>query len=485
MTGRLIVVSNRIPTDEVPSGGLVVALHEALADRGGLWLGAHPDISEEPDDTLVALEGTGYDKLAFRLTAEERDTYYLGYANSVLWPLCHRRGDLIRLDREFASGYLAVNRRIARHLAEIAGPDDRIWVQDYHFLPLAAELRKLGVTARIGLFLHIPFPGPADLEALPEHDDFLCWMASFDLVGLQTRADVARCLEVYRDREDSELVSDGRVRHCGRTFSVAPFPIGIDVEGFARESRCGSGAALLGLKEDERLVIGVDRLDYSKGLPNRLRAFGRFLSNRLADPARQRPRATLLQIAPPSREEVEAYRQLREEIEELAGHINGEHAELDWTPIRYIHRALPRKTLATLYRSADVGLVTPLADGMNLVAKEYVAAQNPGDPGVLILSRSAGAAEELEDALIVNPYDIDEIAEALEQAIAMPRSERLRRYEGLISAVRGSDIAIWTERFLTALGADGGRTSAQGGGLAAGDGLRVVKFNRPAAAPTL
>ena len=459
MSPRLIVVSNRIPADEPPSGGLVVAIHEALADRGGIWIGAHPDTADTPNDDLTILDGDGYEKRAFRLTAAERDNYYLGYANSVLWPMCHRRGDLIHLDRDYATDYLAVNRRVARQIAEIAGPDDCIWVQDYHFLPLAGELRALGVTAAIGLFLHIPFPGPAELEALPEQEEFPGWIASFDLVGLQTRADVARCLEVYRTLDGAELLGPERIGYDGRVFRVASFPIGIDVESFAREARRGSGRALLRLKDNEQLVIGVDRLDYSKGLPNRFRGFGRFLTNREV----QDPPVTLLQIAPPSREEVEAYRQLRDEIEELSGRINGEHAELDWTPIRYIHRGLPRETLATLYRSAQIGLVTPLVDGMNLVAKEFVAAQDPDDPGVLILSRSAGAAEELEEALLVNPYDIDEIAEALATAIEMPHHERKRRFERLIEAVRASDISIWTESFLSALAAVKEGSAAGGG----------------------
>ncbi len=447
MSGRLIVVSNRMPTEDVPSGGLVVALHEALTESGGLWIGAHPDTAETPRERLEDLGGAGYAKKAFRLTEEERRTYYLGYANSVLWPLCHRRSDLIAFERAFAEGYLAVNRRVARAVAALARPDDLIWIHDYHFLPLAEMLRAEGVRARIGLFLHIPFPVLADLDALPERAAFPGWIAAFDVVGLQTEADVARCLELFRAEPGGAPAPGGRVRYRDRCFRAAAFPIGIDAAAFAEAAAVGGGASLVNLGRREDLVIGVDRLDYSKGLPNRFEAFGRFLDRQEAGDRR----ASLLQIAPPSREEVAAYRDIRDELERLAGHINGRHAELDWTPIRYIHRGLPREQLAVLYRVARVGLVTPLADGMNLVAKEYVAAQDPEDPGVLVLSRMAGAAEELTEALLVNPWDIDEMARAIATALAMPRAERQRRHARLAEVVRGGDVSRWRRRCLEAL----------------------------------
>ena len=448
MSGRLIVVSNRIPTgEEAPSGGLVVALHEALTEGGGLWIGSHPEPAGEPTGELVDLPGNGYGKKAFRLTAEERQNYYLGYANSVLWPLCHRRSDLIAFERAFAEGYLEVNRRVARAVAALAGPEDLIWVHDYHFLPLAAMLRAEGVTARIGLFLHIPFPVLADLDALPEREDFPGWIAAFDVVGLQTEADVARCREVFRFEPGGEPLPGDRLRYRNRVFTARAFPIGIDVEAFAQAASLGGGEYLVNLGRREDLVIGVDRLDYSKGLPNRFRAFGLFLDRQ----EKGDRRASLLQIAPPSREEVGAYQDIRDELERLAGCINGRHAELDWTPIRYIHRGLPREQLAVLYRVARVGLVTPLADGMNLVAKEYVAAQDPANPGVLVLSRMAGAAEELTEALLVNPYDVEEMALAIDAALAMPLAERQRRHRRLMEAVRESDVGRWRRACLDAL----------------------------------
>jgi trehalose 6-phosphate synthase len=447
MSGRLIVVSNRIPTEEVPSGGLVVALHEALSETGGLWIGAHPDTVETPTDALATLPGAGYVRKAFRLTEEERQSYYLGYANSVLWPLFHRRSDLIELESAFAEGYLAVNRRVARAVMALAGPDDLIWIHDYHFLPLAAMLRAEGVTARIGLFLHIPFPVLADLDALPERADFPGWIAAFDVVGLQTEADVARCRELFRSEREGAPLPRGRLGYRDREFLACAIPIGIDVEAFVEAAKVGGGEYLVNLGPREDLVIGVDRLDYSKGLPNRFRAFGLFLDRQEAGDRR----ASLLQIAPPTRGEVGAYQDIRDELERLSGHINGRHAELDWTPIRYIHRALPRAQLAVLYRVARVGLVTSLADGMNLVAKEYVAAQDPANPGVLVLSRMAGAAEEMTEALLVNPFDIEDMAAAIDAALAMPLAERQRRHRALMEVVRRSDVSTWRRTCLETL----------------------------------
>ncbi|MDW4500186.1 trehalose-6-phosphate synthase [Sulfitobacter sp. D35] len=447
MSGRLVVVSNRIPTGEQPSGGLVVALHDALSEIGGVWIGAHPDGDAAPDhDGLFEIADDPYTRLAFRLNEDEYDNYYLGFSNSVLWPICHRRVDLVELKREYEEGYHAVNARLAKLIAEVVEPDDLIWIHDYHLFPLAEELRKLGVTARIGFFLHIPFPALGDLGALPAPQDFARWLAAFDLVGLQTRADTARCFEMFRSDPRAEFLPDGRIKLGERRVAVRAFPIGIDVEAFRSAAEQEMTKNPFGPDMQGDVVLGVDRLDYSKGIPTRFHAFGRYLAKR---PDKDR-RTSLVQIAPPSREEVAAYRQIQLELEEIAGHLNGEYSELDWTPIRYIHRALDRDLLAQLYRRSRACLVTPFADGMNLVAKEYIAAQDPEDPGVLILSRLAGAAEELEEALLVNPYDIEEIAEAIETALDMPLDERKRRQAACYAAVTASDISVWTRDFLRA-----------------------------------
>ncbi|MWD28284.1 trehalose-6-phosphate synthase [Aquicoccus sp. SCR17] len=443
MTGKLIVVSNRIP-GKTSSGGLVVALQDAISSNGGIWIGAHADPGE-PDDTLEELGTEPYRRLAFHLSAEELENYYLGFANSVLWPLCHRRGDLVQLRAEYERDYLAVNRRVARMVAQVAEPDDLIWIHDYHFLPLAEELRKLHLSNRMGFFLHIPFPSLADLSVLPDPDAFAHWLAQYNLLGLQTSADVARCLEMFRSDQRAEFMPNGSVKFDQNVVAVRSFPIGIDVDKLIHEAET-EGPSPFGREEPEEFIIGVDRLDYSKGIPNRFRAFGEYLDSRPPD---RRP--CLVQIAPPSRERVKAYRDITFELEEIAGRLNGEHAALDWTPIRYIHRSVERSRLARLYRRARACLVTSLADGMNLVAKEYIAAQDPEDPGVLILSRFAGAAEDMQDALLVNPYDTGEIARAIAQALDMPLAERQRRYRGCMAAVRDTDVSQWSKSFLAAL----------------------------------
>ncbi|MGR3453738.1 alpha,alpha-trehalose-phosphate synthase (UDP-forming) [Pseudooceanicola sp.] len=443
MPGRLIVISNRIPTGDAPSGGLVVALHDTLEARECIWIGSHPE--EGPEEGLFRVGTAPCERLAFRLSKSEYRNYYLGFSNSVLWPLCHRRGDLVKLDREFEAGFLAVNRRIARMVAGILRPDDKIWIHDYHLLPLAGDLRRLGVTNRIGFFLHIPFPALGDLAMLPSPRSFADWIAAYDLVGLQTRADTARCLEMFRSDPRAEFMRDGTVKYGERQVAIRSFPIGIDVESFARSARTEAPNPF-GSDEPSEFIIGVDRLDYTKGLPNRFRAFGAYL-DQYADGRRP----CLVQIAPPTREEVDAYRQITAELEEISGQVNGRHAELDWTPIRYIHRSVDRECLALLYRRAAACLVTSLADGMNLVAKEFVAAQDPDDPGVLVLSRFAGAAEDMTEALLVNPYDVSEMAEAIDRALSMPLAERRARHDACLAAVRATDVSHWSQTYLNAL----------------------------------
>ncbi|PYE86016.1 alpha,alpha-trehalose-phosphate synthase (UDP-forming) [Pseudoroseicyclus aestuarii] len=445
---RLVVVSNRIPTGEAPSGGLVVALHDALKERGGVWIGSSGSTAEGATEDLHTIAEEPYQRLSFDLSEQENEGYYLGYSNAVLWPLFHHRTDLIAVDTEHARIYQEVNAKVARMVARVVGPDDLIWIQDYHFLPLASELRKLGVDNRIGFFLHIPFPNSSDMPALPERRLMPDWLSAYDLVGLQTQRDVSNALDFLLRDGGAEILLRGRLRLGNRQFELRSFPIGIDVDAFATASTENAGAGeRLRLGPGEKLVLGVDRLDYSKGIPNRVEAFGEYLRGR-PDPEQ---RATLLQIAPPSRENVEAYRDIRHDLETISGRVNGEMAELDWTPVRYIRRNVPRDTLAGLYRRADACLVTPLADGMNLVAKEFVAAQDPENPGVLILSHFAGAAEQLDEALMVNPYDAVEAGKAIQKALDMPLHERRARHLSLIRSIRDYDITWWTEAYLGAL----------------------------------
>ncbi|GAM04989.1 alpha,alpha-trehalose-phosphate synthase (UDP-forming) [Novosphingobium sp. MBES04] len=445
MNERLIVVSNRLPMGDTPSGGLVVSLHDVLAASGGCWIGSHP----EAGDDHGAFERIGeepYQRLAFRLTQSEMENYYLGYANSVLWPLCHRRPDLVKIRPAFREAYEAVNRRIAAMIAREVGPEDIIWVQDYHFIPLARELRKLGVTNRIGFFLHIPFPVLADLSIMPQAETFAECLAHYNLIGLQTREDVARCLEMFRDDPRAEFMTDGSIKFGEHVSLVHSFPIGIDAKAFEDEAR-RELPDVFGGASPAPFAIGVDRLDYSKGLPNRFRAFGTYL----ADLRPEDTRPCLIQIAPPTRLGVQAYEDITEELQGLTGKINGQFAELDWTPIRFINRSVERARLAHLFRMARCGLVTSLADGMNLVAKEYIAAQDPADPGVLVLSQFAGAAEDMTEALLVNPYDIEAMAHRIDEAFRMPLGERQRRYRHCLEVVRKTDATSWAHNFLNVL----------------------------------
>ncbi|MCL3882686.1 trehalose-6-phosphate synthase [Marivita sp. GX14005] len=444
MSSRLIAISNRIPIGANASGGLVVALREALAQSKGIWIGAHPDPGAG-EERLEPVEGGAETRMAFRLTEEEMSDYYLGFANSVLWPLCHRRVDLVDMQAAYERSYRAVNARVARLVAQMARPDDVIWVHDYHFFPLAQELRALGLTNRIGFFLHVPFPSLGDLSVLPKPDDFADWLADFDLLGFQTQGDVARCLEMYRADPRAEFMMDGTVKMGSRITSVAAFPIGIETEDFRAQAQEG-GPNPFGREAPEWFIIGVDRLDYSKGIPGRFRAFGRYLETR---PEGTRP--CLVQIAPPTRDTVKAYQDITNELESIAGHLNGAFAELDWTPFRYIHRKVERAKLARLYRMAEACAVTSLADGMNLVAKEFVAAQDADDPGVLILSRFAGAAEDMSAALLVNPHDIEDMARAIGRAFEMPLAERQERNAALMEVVERTDVAQWADAFLSRL----------------------------------
>ena len=445
-TGRLIVVSNRIPTDDVPSGGLVFAIHEALTEAGGIWIGAASPSDEAPDG-LQSIGHDAYERRTFAITREEHRRYYLGYANSVLWPLFHHRADLLDIEEGDFDAYAAVNARVARALAEIVRPDDLIWIQDYHFLMVAHELRRLGVRNRVGLFLHIPFPNPGDVMALPEVDRLSPWIAAHDVFGLQTNRDVLSVREILRQDRSCQVRDDGTFVRDGHAFAVEAFPIGIDAEAFARAA-VEAKVPRLTIEKHAPLLLGVDRLDYSKGLVHRLEAFSHYLEHR----QHGSPRPVLLQIAPTSRGDVAAYQEIREELERTAGAINAHHSELDWTPVRYVNRHIDRDVIAGLYRRADVALVTPLADGMNLVAKEFVAAQDVENPGVLILSHFAGAAEQMADALMVNPFDHGNFAATIDRALTMPLDERIRRHEPLRRTVFENDIGWWTRSYLRSLG---------------------------------
>ena len=451
---RLIVASNRVADLEkaAQSGGLAVALGDALKAMRGLWFGWDGSVADGDAGTGLKLSQQGPVRMAtVPLTRREYEDYYLGFSNSVLWPSFHYRLDLAVVDQKYVEGYRRVNQRFARMLAALLEPDDVIWIHDYHLIPLAAELRSHDVRNPIGFFLHIPFPAPEIFLAVPDHDWLARTMFSYDLIGFQTTVDAANFTRYAVEHAGGEMIGDDRIRAYGRTTTVKALPIGIDAEGFHEMAHTAEADEIIKRLERRSMaaahIIGVDRLDYTKGLPDRMKSFRRLLELY----PENRKSVTLMQIAPPTREDVAAYAEIREELEGLSGAINGAYGDFDWTPVRYVHRSVPRETLAALFRGSRVGLVTPLRDGMNLVAKEYVAAQDAEDPGVLVLSRFAGAAEELDAAEIVNPYDHDEVAQALQRALTMGIDARRERHAALLESVRARDVSAWRESFLDAL----------------------------------
>lgn len=453
---RLIVVSNRVPSpDRPPQGGLAVAVQAALQERGGIWMGWSGQSSGDQKPGPLSLHEEG--RITYALTdLSERDLseYYNGLANSVLWPLCHYRIDLTDFSRRDAEGYFRVNRFFAERLATLIRPDDLIWIHDYHLIPLAAELRRLGIRNRIGFFMHIPWPAPDVFLTLPGGEKLLHAMTSYDLLGFQTEPDSGNfSLCLSRSGQAQPVPGEAGIHVSQeRRLLVGSCPISIDTAAIGRSAgNAVRNAAMRKFRaslEGRTLIMGVDRLDYTKGLPQRMHAFGQFLES---SPA-WLGRVTYLQVTPNTREDVAEYDTLRQKVAGLAGQINGRHSRLDWMPVRYVNRAFSQQTLAGLYRIARVGLVTPLRDGMNLVAKEYVAAQDPEDPGVLILSRFAGAAAELgEGALLVNPYDEETITRAITQAVAMSRDERKERQAAMATVLAQHDVFDWCRDYLTKL----------------------------------
>jgi trehalose 6-phosphate synthase len=489
--GRLVVVSNRVADPrKSAAGGLAVALGQALEATGGLWLGWSGKIAEEgaggasKTDAPLQMQRSGKVQLAtFDLSASQHDRYYLGYSNGVLWPVCHYRLDLADFDAGYFDGYVEVNKLFASQLMPLLKSDDMVWIHDYHLIPLAAELRALGCQQRMGFFLHIPLPPPPMLAAIPQHAWLMERMCAYDVVGFQSQQDVGHFAGYAQQELGAQKIAASRVaapngaaqdagaytangqnlpaqeqgaQHFtafGRQVQVQAFPIGIDVAEFTQLAQGKDAREAYTTTREQyahrRLLIGIDRLDYSKGIPHRIRAF-RQLLNQFPE---NKDSATLIQIASPSRETVNAYTDILHELEGLCGAINGDFGNLGWMPVRYIHRTVARKRLPGLCRAARVGLVTPLRDGMNLVAKEFIAAQDSQDPGVLVLSRFAGAAEQLKEALLVNPYDTHGTAQAIQRALHMPLDERQERHNLLLARIKEHDVHWWSQSFLKALAA--------------------------------
>jgi len=450
----LIVVSNRVArpkADEPMAGGLAAALLPAVRTSGAIWVGASSRLLDAGDKDFAEIEALGTGAVAMvDLPKAHYAGYYEGFANSALWPVLHSRTDLIRTTVDHYHSYREVNACMARALLRFVRPDALFWVHDYHFLTLGEELRRLGIDQPIGFFLHTPFPSRHVILSLPNHRELARAMLSYDVIGFQTDQDLRNFAD-YLQHELGQTVVDNAVLTERGLARLASFPIGIDVKAFAERATKAVAlpevSRLRSSLQGAQLVIGVDRVDYSKGLDNRLRAFDRMLE---LEPNLKRG-VSLLQIAVPSRCQIDTYRTLHHELSTLVGEINGRHGEVDWTPIRYLNKGYSQLTLAGFYRTARVGLVTSLHDGMNLVAKEYVAAQNPLDPGTLVLSEFAGAARQLDAALLVNPHDIDGMARTISRALTMSAEERRERWNAMMATLEASSLEAWFDDFVAAL----------------------------------
>jgi trehalose 6-phosphate synthase len=450
---RLIVISNRVQVpkagEDGAQGGLAVALGAALREGNGIWFGWSGETSDSRELTFET--HAGITSATIDLSEQDVEEYYDGYANRTLWPLFHYRLDLAENERDFQGGYERVNQTFGAIIGPHIEPEDVIWVHDYHMIPLGGILRQQGVKNRIGFFLHIPWPPTRLLTALPQHRQLVESLFAYDVIGFQTEEWLESFRHYATHEMDGVLGEDDRVTVGGRTIRAIACPIGIDAKEFIAASRTAEAVAtydrMVESSNGRDLIVGVDRLDYSKGLQERFGGYERFLDTH----PERRARVYLLQIAPPSRSAVQSYRDIRATLDGLSGRINGTHADIDWVPLRYVNQGYPRDVLAGVYRASRVGLVTPLRDGMNLVAKEYIAAQDPDDPGVLVLSQFAGAAMQLGEAVLVNPHSADDIADAIERALAMPREERIRRWKPMFERVMAEDVGWWRRRFIDAL----------------------------------
>jgi trehalose 6-phosphate synthase/phosphatase len=492
LEGRLINVSNRLPVEiktraghprlSASSGGLASALDSIWRTQHGVWIGWAGAVDSETAVSLLgkAARGRSHTFHPVSLSREEVTKFYSGFANEIIWPLFHDMPSRCDFDPEFWEMYQRVNRKFAQTTAELATSKDLIWAHDYHLMLMGRYLREAGCSTRTGFFLHIPFPAPDIFEKLPWRKSILRSLLQYDLLGFQTdhdRYNFMSCLErILPDAASTRENGDNVVVHYGRRARVATFPISISFEEFAGHAASHEvEAAVQQLRRElsnNFLVLGVDRMDYTKGIPERLKAF-RILLRRFPE---LRHRVTLTQVVVPSREEIPNYKQLRREVELLVSQINGEFTEAGWVPIHYMHRNLTRKQLLTYYRAADIALITSLKDGMNLVAKEFCAAQ-VDECGVVIISEFAGAAAELQHgAIVINPNDLAGIAEAIHRACVMPVEEKRARMRLLRDVVRTYSVQVWAEAFLNAALASGQVIESKSGSDSSGQdtGLPLI-----------
>jgi trehalose 6-phosphate synthase len=473
-----VVVASRLPVDRVEDadggttwrtspGGLVTALEPVMREAGGVWIGWSGDAGPAPG----AFEADGLQLVGLGLSETEVRHFYEGFCNATLWPLYH---DVIappQFHRRWWEAYVTVNRRFAQAAAEQAAPGATVWVHDYQLQLVPLMLREQRDDVRIGFFNHIPFPGYEIFAQLPWRRQVAEGLLGADLLGFQRRADATNFLRACR-RAVGLTTRGTTVRVAGpgsaRDIQAAAFPISIDAKGLAEiarrdETRKRAVEIRGALGEPGLVLLGVDRLDYTKGILHRLRAYGELVAD-----GRLGPRPVLIQVASPSRERVEAYQTLRDEVEVMVGRINGEHGEVGYAPVHYLHQSYPREEMAALYLAGEVMLVTPLRDGMNLVAKEYVACRND-ENGALVLSEFTGAADELAGAFLVNPHDIGGLKDTIVRAADMGPAEARRRMRTMRKRVFEHDVARWAAGFLDTLGRTRGGAGRPQPGAAAPD----------------
>ncbi len=451
---RLVAVSNRlsIPGHNGSPGGLAVGLLSALRQAGGIWFGWSGTTSDAPVAEPQSIERDGIRFVTLELPRQQFELYYDGFCNSSLWPLHHYFPNAFRYDAAEYEAYVAINGMFASALMRLLEPDDAVWIHDYQMMPLGGLLRAQGARARLGFFLHIPYPNIALLRVLPVYAELVRDLCQYDLVGFQTAEDLegfqSAVHSVFRDQA---RINTDHIDFGSRRVQTGVFPIGVDVEAIAAQAAAARDdeqvKRLIGGLLGRKLMLGVDRLDYSKGIVERFASYRTLLEST----PELVGKVAYIQIAPLSRTHVAAYAAIRDTLEHAAGATNGQYADTDWTPVRYLNKDFPHETLSGFMRVANVAVVTPLRDGMNLVAKEFVAAQDPEDPGVLVLSSMAGAARELTDALLVNPYDRSAVALALRQALAMPLAERRTRHEAMLRVLRANSITHWHRSFIARL----------------------------------
>jgi trehalose 6-phosphate synthase len=454
MGSRIVIVSNRVAVPETSrgavAGGLAVAVKAAMKGKFGLWFGWSGKVAEATDAAPKLVEHKNVTYALIDLAEADHQEYYNGFANRVLWPILHYRVDLQEYSRADASAYMRVNRQFADKLSELLLEDDIVWIHDYHLIPLGRELRARGHKNPIGFYLHIPCAPPDILRTLPLHSEILGSLSYYDLVGFQTENDRENMSQYLFSIGAREVRTDVYERDH-KQVRLGVFPVAIETAIFHRLARnARRSSELMRIEKslgDLKLVVGIDRLDYSKGIPHRIRAFEAFLEKN----PEWRGRVVLLQITPRTREGIKEYEEIEAEVTGLIGRVNGRYGDAVWTPIRYINRSYSRTALSGIYRLADVAMVTPLRDGMNLVAKEFLAAQDPEEPGVLVLSELAGAAAALDRTLLVNPHEIEGVAAALKVALEMPLEERRERHAPMIDYLMRNDITRWADEFLTTL----------------------------------